>query len=479
METNDNETKEAEAQAAAEGGETASVEETQAADAPEDESTEAEAAGGGDGGGESAGDEPAGGSSDDEGELYGVLAEFDTPGELIAAAKKVHDAGYTEFDCYSPFPVHGIDEAMGIKRTILPWVIFLGGVSGTIGGALLQWYCNAVAWQWNVSDKPLWTFPITPNNVPIAFETTILMSVFTAFFGMWAFNKLPQVWHPFFRLDRFLKATDDGFLLGIEASDKRYDAAETRKLLEDAGALAVDECRLDPDPKTKVMPKWVYGFIIVSTVFALVPFALIYRARSTHSKDPHWHIFPDMDFQAKAKSDTAFDLFPDDRENRGEIQGTIPRGWLEADPAYYRGLTADKGGQWITGLPDGVTAELKDHGADYLARGQDRFNIYCAPCHGYDGTGDGMVAQRVKQIGQSLLPRNLVDAKAGVVTMPNGQLYNTISNGFNTMQGYAAQIPVRDRWAILLYVRALERSQHASANDVPPDVLNQLNGATP
>jgi mono/diheme cytochrome c family protein len=476
METNDNETKDAEAQAPAEGGETAGVEETPAAGAePTDEAGEAEAGAhdGDDGASAAAGD------GDDGGELYGVLAEFDTPGELVAAAKKVHDAGFTEFDCYSPFPVHGIDEAMGIKRTILPWVIFLGGLSGTIGGALLQWYCNAVAWNWNVSDKPLWTLPITPNNVPIAFETTILMSVFTAFFGMWAFNKLPQVWHPFFRLDRFLKATDDGFFVGIEAADKHYDSAETRKLLEDAGAVAVEECRLDPDLGSRRMPKWVYGLIIVSTVLALVPFALIYRARATHSKDPHWHIFPDMDFQPKAKSDTAFELFPDDRANRGEIPGTIARGWLEADPAYYRGLTADKGGEWITGLPDRITGELKDHGTDLLARGQDRFNIYCSPCHGYDGTGDGMVPQRVRQIGQSLLPRNLTDAKAGVVTMPNGQLYNTISNGFNTMQGYAAQVPVHDRWAILLYVRALERSQHAAERDVPPDVLNQLNGATP
>src|SRR5690349_18005374 len=94
-----------------------------------------------------------------EGELYGLLAEFDTPGALVHAARQVRDAGYTEFDCYSPFPVHGIDDAMGIKRTILPVIVFCGGLSGTIGGAFLEWWMNAYNWPWNVSGKPVWSIP--------------------------------------------------------------------------------------------------------------------------------------------------------------------------------------------------------------------------------------------------------------------------------------------------------------------------------
>jgi hypothetical protein len=101
-----------------------------------------------------------------EGELYGYLAEYDTPGELVEAAAKVRDAGYTDFDCYSPFPVHGIDTAMGIKRTILPLIVFGGGFTGAIGGLLLQWYCNAHAWTWNISGKPTWSIPA---NIPIAY----------------------------------------------------------------------------------------------------------------------------------------------------------------------------------------------------------------------------------------------------------------------------------------------------------------------
>ncbi len=393
-----------------------------------------------------------------DGELYGVLAEYDTPGELLDAARKVRDAGYTEFDCYSPFPVHGIDEAMGIKRTILPLIVFGGGATGLVGGIFLQWWMNAYNWPWNIAGKPTWSIPA---NVPIMFEATILFSVFASFFGMWILNKLPQVWHPFFRADRFARVTDDAFILGIEAKDKRFDHVATTKLLKDAGAIAVEDVHLEGDPARRNMPKWITAFIVASTAFALIPFAIAAKARNSHSNAPHLHIFPDMDFQPKFKSDTAMDLFPDGRSNRGEITGTIARGSLNADDTFYRGI---ENGAWTTGFPKQL--ELNDA---MIKRGQNRFNIYCSACHGYDGQGHGTVPQRLAANGQTWSPANLVAAGGVAVQMPNGQLFNTISNGANTMMGYASQIPHADRWAIVLYVRALERSQHATLDDVPPE----------
>ncbi|HEX4422431.1 MAG TPA: quinol:electron acceptor oxidoreductase subunit ActD [Kofleriaceae bacterium] len=395
-----------------------------------------------------------------DGKLYGVLAEYDTPGELVEAARKVRDAGFTEFDCYSPFPVHGIDEAMGIKRTILPALVFCGGATGTLGGILLQWWCNAYNWPWNISGKPSWSIPA---NVPIAFEATILLAVFTSFFGMWILNKLPQVWHPFFRNERFNHVTDDAFLLGIEAGDQRFDAETTPKLLKDAGAIEVSNVHLDPDPESRQMPRWITAFIVASTAFALIPFAIAAKARTSRSSEPHIHIFPDMDFQPKYKSDQPMDLFDDGRENRGEITGTIARGSLNADDLFFRGL---ENGQWTTGYP---TTQLPITEA-LLKRGKNRFEIYCTPCHGYDGRGMGAIPTRVASEGGAWQARNLVDASNPVaINMPNGQLFNTISNGYSTMMGYAAQIPHADRWAIVLYVRALQRSQNASLEDIPVD----------
>ncbi len=401
-------------------------------------------------------------SRGDNGELYGLLAEYDTPGELIAAARRVRDAGYTQFDCYSPFPVHGIDEAMGIKRTILPLLVLGGGFTGLFLGFLLQWWTNAYDWPWNISGKPIFSLPA---NIPIMFETTILMSVFTTFFGLWILNKLPQVWHPFFRLDRFARASDDAFLLGIEAKDSRFDLAATTKLLEGEGALAVEPCFHDARPEAKQMPKFIFGVILATTVLALIPFALIAKARASKSTEPHYHVFGDMDFQDKVKSDTAFNLFEDGRGNRGEIAGTVARGSLKADSAYYTGLEKAGGDQWITGLPkqfEVTPATVK--------RGQQRYNIYCAPCHGFDGRGQGAIPKRATASGAgAMLPANLTSATGVAVKRPNGHLFNTISNGLNTMKGYAAQIPVADRWAIVLYVRALQRASNATLEDVPAD----------
>ena len=160
------------------------------------------------------------------------------------------------------------------------------------------------------------------------------------------------------------------------------------------------------------------------------------------------------------------DLFADGRGNRGELAGTIARGSLNADDLFYRGLErSDAGPQWTTGFPKQL--EINDQ---LMKRGKNRFEIYCTPCHGYDGRGMGAVPQRVALTGGVWLARNLVDVSNPVaMNMPNGQLFNTISNGYNTMQGYAAQIPVADRWAIVLYVRALQRSQNATLQDVPAD----------
>ena len=413
-------------------------------------------------------------ATEEGGELFGILAEFRSPGELVHAARKVRDAGFSEFDCYSPFPVHGIDEAMGIKRTILPVLVTGGGLAGLVGGVFLQWWMNAYNWPWNIAGKPIWSIPA---NIPIIFECTILISVLTTFFGMWGLNKLPQVWHPFFRLDRFTKATDDGFMIGIEANDRRFNLEATTKLLLEAGALEVEPCYFDPDPAAKQMPKWLYGMIIASTAFALIPFAIIAKARASKSDAPHYIIFPDMVNQAKQKSDTATDVFADGRANRGEIPGTIARGSLNADDLYYRGLEnhtdtsePDADGKtttttttaWTTSFPKQL--EINN---DLVERGQQRFDIYCTPCHGYDGRGMGAIPTRVQALGGAWQARNLVDGGGTPVQMPNGQLFNTISNGYNTMMGYSAQIPVRDRWAIVLYVRSLQRGQNALVTDAP------------
>lgn len=397
----------------------------------------------------------------DAGELYGVLAQFDSPGDLINAAKEVRDAGYQKWDCYSPFPVHGIDPAMGIKMTILPWIVFGAGMSGLLGGLLLQWWTNAHFWPWLVSGKPFWSLPA---NIPVAFETTILGSVFGAFFGMWILNGLPQVWHPFFRNKKFLTTTDDGFFVGIEAADERFDGSATAELLKGLGALSIEEVHIDADPEKKKMPVGIYGLILVSTVLALVPIALVMNARASKSRKPHYHVIPDMDFQTKVKPQRVHKLLGQNNADRIDIPGTVSRDSIQEGKSEAL-VDGTDGGQWAKTFPAEITVDQA-----FMDKGQRRYETFCRPCHGSDGEGNGVVAFTAGKLGPAVkgwsTPKNLV-ATDYINRAPHGQLFNIITYGTSNqaMQGYGSQISPEDRWAIVAYLRALQLSKNAVKGD--------------
>lgn len=170
-------------------------------------------------------------------ELVGLMAEFLTVDAVIEAAGRVRRAGFTRWDVHSPFPIHGIEPVMGIRPTILPWIVLGGGLSGLIGGLVLQWYCNAFDYPIIISGKPFWSLPA---NIPIIFECTVLVASITAVVGMFGLNNLPMLYNPLFKSERFRRVTDDRFFIVIDASDRRFDEAETTQLLKDAGAVAIE-----------------------------------------------------------------------------------------------------------------------------------------------------------------------------------------------------------------------------------------------
>lgn len=169
--------------------------------------------------------------------VYGLLAEFDGPGSLLHAAEKLRDAGYKRFDCHSPFPIHGMDKAMGIKESQLGWIVLVCGTSGLLGGLGLQWWASTIAYPLVISGKPLFSHQAF---VPITFELTILLSAFGAVFGMLALNKLPMLYHQLFNSSRFKKATDAGFFVSLESTDSNFDATQSRKFLESIGGKSVE-----------------------------------------------------------------------------------------------------------------------------------------------------------------------------------------------------------------------------------------------
>ncbi|MCH8165189.1 MAG: cytochrome c [Planctomycetes bacterium] len=207
----------------------------------------------------------------------------------------------------------------------------------------------------------------------------------------------------------------------------------------------------------------------------MIPPAVIAWARAVNSSQPRIHLIQDMDNQPKFRAQHANALFADGRAMRPPITGTVARGGLNEDDHYYRGIS---NGQWAATFPPQVALTM-----DLLQRGQERFNIYCQPCHGLAGYGDGMVNKRamvLMNLGVNgttwVQPKSVHEQQ--IREQPVGQYFNTISNGVRNMPAYGPQIPVADRWAIVAYVRALQRSQNARPDDALPAQRVQLQSVT-
>jgi mono/diheme cytochrome c family protein len=251
------------------------------------------------------------------------------------------------------------------------------------------------------------------------------------------------------------------------------------------------------------IPRAVYAAIAVLIAVACMPPLMIARSRVTTSRTPPLSSFPDMDYQPKFKAQTKTNLFADGRAMRAPVPGTVARGQLQEDDHFYRGLQpqgpsgkyrpvsmqnpAPSDPQsvdpkqrppetqtqqppeppWAKTFPLEVTDEL-------IRRGREQFNVYCATCHGRTGAGNGPVSVRALELEQGTwIPPTSIHADY-VREQPVGKLFNTITNGVRKMPGYGDQIKPRDRWAIVLYLRALQRSRNATPEDIPADQLPEL-----
>ena len=160
--------------------------------------------------------------------LYGLMAEFDNPTDVVEAARATYDAGYRRINAYSPYPIEELSEAIGFHRTRLPILVLIGGIIGGLVGYGLQYYVAVIDYPLNVGGRPLHSWP---SFIPITFEMTILFAAFSAVFGMLALNKLPQPYHPVFNAERFALASRDRFFLVIEARDPKFDHDRARMFL--------------------------------------------------------------------------------------------------------------------------------------------------------------------------------------------------------------------------------------------------------
>jgi hypothetical protein len=169
-----------------------------------------------------------------------ILAEFKSSHDVLHAAEKVRDAGYVRWDTHTPFPVHGMDRAMGLRDSRVGWIVIVFALTGLTGAFVMMHWMNGVDYPLTIGDKPAGAPQSLPSMVPILFELTILLSAFGAVLGMLHLNRLPRHHHPVFESDRFRLASDDRFFISIEADDPKFDVDKTRDLLSGAHAAHVE-----------------------------------------------------------------------------------------------------------------------------------------------------------------------------------------------------------------------------------------------
>jgi mono/diheme cytochrome c family protein len=463
------------------------------------------------------------------------MAEFSSVDTLLAACRRVRDAGYTKTDAYTPFPVHGIDEALGIKPTVLPFISLAGGLTGTSIALAMQIWMNAIDYPYIISGKP---YISLPAFIPVTFELTILLASFGAFFGMLILNKLPRFSNPMFSNSRFDSATDDKFFLYIDSKDPRYEAQGVQKLMGDLGASSVDG--VHEDESSDALPKPFLAIVASLALLSIVPALVVARMRVTTSTSPRFHVFYDMDFSPSKDAQETTTLFADGRTMRPDVRGTISRQASGYSADFYTGVdiealtqldpvraerlvrfnrqppAQDPVAEEATGeepslaaateldgtaepAPAAVDAAVKPVATEEvvdttpwlkenplaisretLELGQKQYNIYCAVCHGQDGGGNGLVNTRAQQIlaPNWVPPSSLHQAQLYDAVYADGKLFNTISNGIRKMPGYAGQITANDRWAVVAYVRALQLSRNASESDVPEADKNAIVAAS-
>lgn len=376
------------------------------------------------------------------GELFAVAALFDTPDRIIHAAEKVSGEGYKKFDVLTPYPLHGMDDAMDLQQSKIGWVGLIAGMSGTFLAFLMIWWMVGVNYPNIFGGKPYFNLPA---SIPIMFELTILLSALTLVGSLITiFLKLPANANPLMDTDFIRSVTSDKFGLYIEAKDPKFNADAVRAMFTELGASSIsniNEAVYDlGDTKNPLLDKKFVGALVGTSVITI---GATYFVLNVLLFLPPFNW---MHHQPKVLPQTQSKFFKDGYSMRKPVEGTVAKGFM---PYEFKGMPDSM--VVVTPNPIPVTQKVLD-------LGKKRFDTYCSPCHGYYGKGDS----RLK--GQFPVPPTLLSQK--VTNWKDANIYHVITNGQNTMPSYASSISRDDRWAIIHYMRVLQRSQNASDSDL-------------
>ncbi len=373
--------------------------------------------------------------------LYSLAALFDSPDAIIKAAKTVSGKGYKKFDVNTPYPVHGMDGAMKLPPSKLGYFALVFGITGATLALLFMWWTNSIDYPNVIGGKPLFALPAL---IPITFEVTVLLaSVGTVVSMIVFFFKFPNNSHPVHDTEYMKKVSLDKYGILIEAGDDKFDEAEIRAMYTELGAVSIEEIYFDDEEvgwKPAVFDEKFIGFLVLIalTVSTIAYFVL--------NKALYMTPFDWMMHQHKYSAQSPTDYFKDGYSMREPVKGTVARDFM---PYLY------------AGQPDSAAKYLVNPtfpNDENLALGKERFDIYCSPCHGTFGDGDGRLNNQFPN------PPSLHTDK--VRDWKDGRMFHIITEGQNIMPAYAKQITREQRWAIINYVRVLQRAKNANEEDV-------------
>ena len=369
--------------------------------------------------------------------LFGISATFKTPDEIISAAKKVTDQGYLHFDINTPYPVHGMDSAMKIKPSKLGFVTLIMGLSGAVLALFFMYWTMSVDYRIVIGGKPFFALPAF---IPVTFEVTVLLATVSTVVAMIAlFFRLPDNKHPLHDTNYMKSVSADKFGVVIEAEDALFDEKSVKDFLDKLHPLNVEMIYY---PEEVAYPIFQPKFLMFLVVLSLLVSGATYV---TLNKLIYITPFDWMMDQDKLTPQKGSELFADGRGMQMPVEGTVARGFI---PYPYKGETNPVQVLSNPYLPTKENIEL----------GNAKYFTYCSPCHGYFADGDSRLR------GQFPNPPTLHSKRAR--DFSDGMIYHIITNGQNVMPAYASQISREERWAIVNYVRVLQRAKNASDSDL-------------
>ncbi len=374
-------------------------------------------------------------------ELVGAIIVFESPDDLIAGIRRAREHGFTRIDSVSPHPIHMMDEVLGKRPSRLGYVAAVAGLTGTALAKTAQWWVSAIDYPLNIGGSPLFSYPAF---VPVTFELMVLFSSLATVIGMLAvFNRLPQFGNSLLK-SRFIRdLTCDKYGLVLDAADSRFDADAARPMFDGIKTVGFDLLY-----RQRQHPFFLQRIVSVPFLLLLAGVAL-FASSATRLVFRYGGAVPPYTFmkvQEKLNPQHESNSFPDRIGMRPAIAGTVPRGFL---PYGYANDAEAAGRNLLNPVP--LTAGS-------LARGRDRFDIFCQPCHGREADARGTLTAAFPK------PPTLHSNK--VRNWTDGRIYAVVTAGQNLMPSYASQVSREDRWQIIHYLRALQRAHNAEESDL-------------